>query len=873
MGLEEYKRKRRFGRTPEPKGHVGPSRSRHLYVVQKHAASRLHYDVRLELGGTLKSWAVPKGPSLDPAQKRLAVHVEDHPVEYGAFEGVIPEGEYGGGTVMLWDRGTWRPEGEGDAEEAYRRGRLKFQLAGKRLQGGWMLVRMKRREEREEREEADNWLLMKEADAKAVRSPKDDAVPRFLDSVATGRSMEEIARQRKKVWTSSREAPFEARPRSAAVSRPTRRTRGGATSPPVPDPSSLPGARKADFPATFKPQLATLVTEVPQGEEWLHEIKFDGYRLLCFLEHGQVRLVTRRGQNWTAKFPSLARAAARLPIIDAVLDGEVIVQRGDGTSDFQALQNLLQGERSGRLLYYLFDLPYCEGYDLTRTPLLARRRLLNQVLERAGHDRSPLRYSEHIQGKGPQAFLQACRMAVEGLISKHAESPYLHRRSSHWLKVRCIKRQEFVIGGFTEPGGSRHGFGALLLGYHDRDGHLRYAGRVGTGFTEARLRELLPQLRALETGKRPFVRVPRGESLRGIHWIRPKLVAEVEFTEWTSEGILRHPSFQGLREDKAPHEVTHEQPSPLEDVPDAKPAAGRTRPTSFGLSHPERILYPDDGISKEDLAEYYHAVAEWMLPHVIDRPLTVVRCPEGHGQDCFFQKRVMEGMPGAIRGVRVKERHGSMMTMVIHDWDGLLGLVQMGVLEIHPWGTRVQHLDNPDRMIFDLDPAPGVAWRDVLEGARLIRKILEEVGLTAFLKTTGGKGLHVVVPLEPLAGWDDVKAFAKAISSGLAKHLPERYIDVMTKSKRGGKIFIDYLRNGYGATSVAAYSTRAKPGAPVSMPLRWNEVTPDLDPGTFTLETVPKRLHRLRHDPWAELAKIRQTISPDMQRQVERLIK
>jgi bifunctional non-homologous end joining protein LigD len=818
---------------------VGPSRSRHLYVVQKHAASRLHYDFRLEIAGTLKSWALPKGPSLDPSQKRLAVHVEDHPVEYGAFEGVIPEGEYGAGTVMLWDRGTWKPEG--DPEEAYRRGRLKFHLAGKRLQGGWMLVRMKRRKEK--REEADNWLLMKEADEKAVRSPKDDAVARFLDSVATGRIMEEIANQRKKVWSGNRE------------------------------PASLPGARRADFPAVFKPQLAMLSTEVPKGDEWVHEIKFDGYRLLCFLKGGRARLITRRGQNWTAKFPSLAQAAARLPVKNAILDGEVIVQRGDGTSDFQALQNLLEGEQGGRLLYYLFDLPYCDGYDLTRTPLLARKQLLRQVIEPAGHGHSPLRYSEHVQGKGPETFLKACRMAVEGLISKHAESPYLHRRSSHWLKIRCIKRQEFVVGGFTEPGGSRHGFGALLLGYYDRHQRLCYAGRVGTGFTEARLRELLPRLHDLETDKRPFVKFPAGQSLRGIHWVRPKLVAEVEFTEWTSDGILRHPSFQGLREDKAPYDVTHEHPFPLEAMPEPNPAARRDRPKSFGISHPDRILYPEDGITKQDLAAYYHAVADWILPHVVDRPLTVVRCPEGHGHDCFFQKRVMKGMPGAVRGVRVKERHGTMMAMVIHDWDGLLGLVQMGVLEIHPWGTRIQHLDNPDRMVFDLDPAPGIAWRHVVEGARLIRDLLEQVGLAAFLKTTGGKGLHVVVPLEPLAGWNDVKTFAKAISSGLAKHLPGRYIDVMTQSKRGGKIFVDYLRNGYGATSVAAYSTRARAGAPVSTPLRWNELTSDLDPGAFTLRTVPGRLHRLRQDPWADLPRIRQSISRDMQRQVERLIK
>jgi len=865
MGLGDYKKKRRFNRTPEPKGRVAHSKSRNLYVIQKHAASRLHYDVRLELDGTLKSWAVPKGPSLDPAQKRLAVHVEDHPIEYGSFEGVIPEGEYGGGTVMLWDRGTWKPRE--DAKDTYEKGRLKFHLDGKRLQGSWTLVKMKGRGD----ETADNWLMIKEHDEHATASPAADPTTHFTTSVATGRSMEDIASQRKKVWSSNREPNKTSGTQASTSTRSAKKPKTIAISP-----GSLPKAHKTRLPSSFTPQLATLVSQTPEGDDWCHEIKFDGYRLLCFLQNGRVRLETRSGLDWTGKFSTLSGAASTLPLKTAILDGEVMVMRPDGRSDFQALQNLLDGEQGGRLIYQLFDIPYCEGYDLTKTPLIERKQLLKEIL--SGQDpSSPLRYTEHIHGQGPEVFQNACGLAVEGLISKQVKSPYVQKRSSYWVKSKCIKRQEFVIGGYTDPSGSRKAFGALLLGYYDKGQKLHYAGRVGTGFTQARLHELAQLLQPREVRRISFDSFPSTESRRGIHWVRPDLVAEVEFTDWTSDGILRHPSFQGLREDKPAKEVVRERPVPVGTAteratpsPAPQKTTRRHRTSSIQLSNPQKILYPELRITKEQVAEYYVAVADSILPHISKRPLALVRCPEGHQQGCFFQKHVTDGMPDSIHGVRTKEGDTITTTIYIQDLDGLIGLAQLGVLEIHPWGTRIEHLDTPDRIVFDLDPAPDVKWPQVADAARVMRELLQHLGLKSFLKTTGGKGLHVVVPIEPTLPWDDVKAFTKAIAGGLARHAPARYIDVMTKSKRGGKIFVDYLRNGYGATSVATYSTRARVGAGVSTPIRWEEAA-DVTPETFTLLTVPGRVKRLKKDPWQGFFAVRQSITPEMRRQAAKL--
>ncbi|BCA56046.1 DNA ligase D [Nitrospira sp. KM1] len=861
MSLKRYHQKRRFRRTPEPKGRKAASAQGHLYVIQKHAASRLHYDFRLELDGVLKSWAVPKGPSLDPAVKRLAMHVEDHPVEYGSFEGIIPKGEYGGGTVMLWDKGTWQPVG--DPSASYRAGKLKFVLDGERLKGGWMLARMKARKT----EHGDPWLLIKETDGYSSRS--EDSDDEGSESVVSGRTMEEIASQRNAVWSSHRKKELRA-------PSPLKRIGSAASRQLF---ASAPGARKTALPKAFRPQLATLVDRPPAGDGWLHEIKLDGYRLLAFIRNGRATLMTRNGLDWTAKFPTLVEALAGLPVQEGMLDGEVVVIRADGTTDFQALQGMLQNKSAVPLHYYIFDVPYGEGYDLTQVPLLERKEILNQLLSPHVDTHSVIRYSDHVLGHGEDFHNHACSLKAEGMISKDVSSHYSQRRSPQWLKIKCTQQQEFVIGGYTDPGGARTGFGALLIGVYEGGRHLRYTGRVGTGFSQELLGNVMKQLRARETSTMPFKDFPKDISRRGVHWVNPELVAEIRFTEWTSDNVLRHPAFLGLRADKSPHEVIREAPKPMSEAAAASPPKGRSRrkepaaalPSPFKLTNSERILYPEQGITKLMLAQYYQTMASWILPHIVRRPLTIVRCPHGYDKQCFYQKHVMEGLPPSIRGVRVKEKHGSMTTLVIDDLDGLTGLVQLGVLEIHPWGCTEDSLNKPDRLVFDLDPAPDVPLNHLIEAAQLVRDLLEAIELTSFVKTTGGKGLHVVVPLTPRVSWDELKQFAKQIAGSLASHDPKRYIDVMAKSRRAGKIFVDYLRNGYGATSVAAYSTRARAGATVSAPLRWKELAPKLDFTSFNLNTVPSRLAGGKSDPWEGFATTRQSLTPAMIRQVATL--
>ncbi|MEW6442804.1 MAG: DNA ligase D [bacterium] len=877
MGLESYRRKRDFRRTPEPSGDVEAGQSLGLYVIQKHAARRLHYDFRLEMGGVLKSWAVPKGPALRKGEKRLAVHVEDHPVEYGDFEGVIPKGEYGGGTVMVWDRGRWEPEG--DPEKSYRKGRLSFRLHGEKLKGKWTLVQM----HGEASEGGKNWLLIKtgedgagpgQGQAKGKRSAPSDL------SAATGRTMEEIARAADKVWHSANQSELpEASATKGMTSGPPPRptpsppVRPGAVrhavergaEPRLADPSRLPGARKARQPETFRPQLATLVQSVPQGEDWVHEIKYDGYRILCFLRAGKPELVSRNGIDWTGRFPAIAEDAARLPFRDAILDGEIVVLNPDGTTNFQALQNALKGVRSGKIVYYVFDLPHCGGYDLTRTPLTARKELLRGVLGHPDPDSSSLWYGGHVQGKGPTFFEHACRYAVEGVVSKRADSFYEQKRTRSWLKVKCLQRQELVIGGYTDPSGSRPGFGALLVGYHDRDRGLVYAGRVGTGFDDALLRQLARRLKGVETEKPPFANPPRGRDARGVHWAEPVLVAEVAFTEWTEDGVLRHPSFKGLREDKDPSEVVREavaSPGSVSGPGAGAPAAtARDAVAGVKLTNPDRILYPEQGITKSDLAAYYEAVSQRILPHIRGRPLTLVRCPQGRQKKCFYQKHLDETLPEALRGVPIREKDKVETYIVLDDLSGLISLVQLGVLEIHPWGSREDRLEQPDRLVFDLDPDPAVPWQEVVRAAWEVRERLGKLGLASFAKITGGKGIHVVVPLSPRAGWEEAKAFARAVAEGMVRESPGRFVAVMSKQSRKGRIFVDYLRNSRGATSVAPYSTRARPGAPVSTPLAWEELEGEGGAAGRTVNNLPEKLSAARKDPWEGFFSVRQAIT------------
>lgn len=875
MSLKEYRRKRDFRRTPEPKGNRAAAPGR-IFVVQKHAARRLHYDFRLELGGTLKSWAVPKGPSLNPATRSLAVHVEDHPLEYADFEGIIPQGEYGGGTVMVWDHGTWEPEG--DAEQQYRAGKLTFELHGEKLRGEWTLVRMGG----SAGEGGKNWLLIKRQDnASNKRKNILTAEPK---SAISGRDMNEIATDADRVWESNGHSRSDAAGKKPNRATATKKRKGRAeskskrsnrTTTAKREVAKLPGAKRARMPAKFKPQLAVLADEVPAGDDWLHEMKFDGYRLLAFLDHGKVRLITRNDNDWTKRFETIQKALESLPIESGILDGEVVSLNDEGLSDFQELQNLLKRGNEKSLVYYVFDVPYFAGYSLTGTPLLERKELLASLLL-AGTPKNDgvLRYSDHIRGQGQSVLASACRYAMEGVVSKRADSAYQQFRSPSWLKIKCLKRQEFVIGGYTKPSGSRVGFGALLLGYHD-DGKLVYAGRVGTGFTNDTLRQLAAELKQRRSDSPPFADPPTGAEARGVTWVRPELVGEVEFTEWTEDGLLRHPSFQGLREDKPAEQITREEPTDMEQTRTRR-KPGRTTSTrkatktpatkdesmiaGVRLTHPDRVMYPEQGLTKLDLAKYYEAIADWILPYVVARPLTLVRCPGGRAGACFYQKHMSETLPDALGSVTIQEKNKRDEYVVVNDLAGLISLVQMSVLEIHPWGARADDVERPDQLIFDLDPGPGIDWREVINGARLVRDTLEGQKLKSFVRTSGGKGLHVVVPLKPKRSWDDVKQFAKELAQSIVDDEPGHYVANMSKAKRKGKIFIDYLRNSRGATAVASYSTRARTGAPVATPLDWNELSKVKSADQYTVLNSIRRLASRRKDPWDGFFKLRQSL-------------
>jgi bifunctional non-homologous end joining protein LigD len=854
MALEEYRRKRDFRKTPEPAG-GSPARKKATaplaFVIQEHKARRLHFDFRLELDGVLKSWAVPKGPSLDPGEKRLAVEVEDHPLDYGGFEGVIPEGQYGGGTVLLWDRGTWTPA-DPDPAAAHAKGMLKFELHGEKLHGNWALVRMGGKAARERHP---NWLLVKERDDAAVPLSGDAVVADNPLSVESGRSLEAIASDRDRVWDSQK-----------GEATPARRS------------DRIAGARKGPMPAGLKPQLATLATAAPAGPEWLHEIKYDGYRLFACIEHGEVRLITRSGLDWTAKFPELAHAFGQLPVDTALIDGELVHLASDGTTNFSGLQDAIASGNTGALNFFAFDLLHRDGWDLTGASLEDRKAALANVItpQAAGM----LRYSDHQEGQGPAVLRQASSLGLEGIVSKRRDAPYRAGRGGSWLKVKCRNREEVAVIGFTDPEGKREGFGALLAGYYDPSGTLRYAGRVGTGFSAERLADLRKRLDSLVV-KDPPVALPKEAPRKGVHWVQPALVAEVEFAGWTADQILRHASFQGLREDKSPKEVVYD-PSSRNGGLVTKPAppeladAGVSKPARDGsvmfervrLTHPDRVLYPEDALTKLDLARYYKTVADRALPNLVHRPLTLVRCPGGQGKPCFYQKHLGKGSPEAIGHVDITEDDETVAYPVIEDLAGLVGLVQMNVIELHPSGAGVEKLDTPDRVTFDLDPDEGLAWPRVTEAAVEIREALLAIGLQSFAKTTGGKGLHVVVPLQPKLGWDEVKAFTKWVADQFVAQSPDRFTANQAKRARRGRIYIDYLRNSRGATAIGAYSPRARPGAPVSTPLFWEEVEKGVRPEGFTVTTVPQRLAALDADPWAEIGKLRQSISAAVRRRV-----
>lgn len=819
MPLDEYRRKRDFERTPEPSGGApaeAGSASRARFVVHKHAARQLHYDVRLEIGGVYASWAVPKGPSFDRAEKRLAVHVEDHPLAYGEFEGVIPKGEYGGGTVMIWDRGTFTPLG--DAEAMLAEGQLKVVFDGSKLHGAFALVRMKPRPGFP----GDNWLLIKERDEFERPHAEYDVTAEETLSAATGRTLDEIAAEGV-AWTGA----------------------GAAAAPP-----SAPAAALSLRPDEAPFQLATLAPAVPEGDEWLHDVKYDGYRLRVVVSAGDARAYSRNGLDWSERFPAVLRAVAALPASDLVVDGEAVTFDAEGRSDFGLLQGALSTGAHADVRFVAFDLLAMGGHDLRAEPLTRRREVLAELL-RDVPDGSPLLLSESQRGEGGAFLSAACARGLEGVVSKRADRPWMPGRGRDWVKVKCARGQEFVVGGFTDPSGSRSGFGALVLGVY-ADGALVPVGRVGTGFDDRTLRSLRARLDAIAADASPFATAPA--EAEHIHWVRPELVVDVTFREWTREGVLRQPVFRGVREDVDPLGVRREEPEGARET-GAHEADDPPRPlvvAGITITNAEKVLHPA-GVTKADLAVYLDAVAPLMLTHVANRFLMAVRCPSGKGgeTECFHQKHPgARGWPASLPTITVAEKDGVQEDFYVTDVAGLVALAQLGVGEIHAWNSLVGDFDTPDRIVFDLDPAEDVSFERVVAAADMVRGALETLGLVAFVKTTGGRGLHVVTSIVPAAGYTAVRSAARSLCEWLARSAPETFTARMAKAARPGHVYLDYLRNAHGATAVAAYSPRARPGGAVSTPVTWEELRAGLDPTDFTLATVRARV-AAGTDPWS----------------------
>lgn len=789
--LATYRAKRDFGKTAEPSGAANPT-SGNGFLVQKHDATRLHYDFRLELDGVLLSWAVTRGPSSDPDDKRLAVRTEDHPLDYATFEGTIPKGQYGGGTVMLWDNGTWESIAGKDPRKTIPEGHLHFILHGHRMKGEWIMIRLKPRG----REKAENWLLRKVADEHAGGS--DDLVATHLTGVESGLTMAEIAAGKKP--SKKRASSAKAEPPAAAAPAPELRAKK---------------VKPEGITPPFRPvQLATLVDHVPAGNAWLHEMKYDGYRTLISIGGGDGRAYTRSGLDWTDKFAPVVADAATLDVASALLDGEAVVLDAEGRTSFQALQNALK-EDPGSILYYAFDLLALDGEDLTDRPLTERKEKLAALI---GSGTSKIRYSDHIAGRGEELFGTFCEAGLEGVISKRADAKYVGSRSGSWVKTKCIKRQEFVIVGWT-PSDKQRGFRALLLGVNE-DGKLRYAGKAGTGYTADEIDKLMGLMAPLEV-KEPTVEAPRA-AVRGAHWIQPKLVAEIAFMEVTGDGVLRHSSYLGLRLDKKAEAVVLEKEAPVAEVEAAAtvPAATKVRVTNR-----ERVIFPEGKITKGELADYYQAVSGIMLPWAGSRPISLVRCPQGRGKKCFFQKHDAGSFGDHVHHVGIREKDGhDEPYLFVDNAEGLVTCVQMGTIEYHGWGARIEDVEKADRLVFDLDPDEGLDFKDVISAALHVQELLGQMGLVTFPMVTGGKGVHVIAPLTPHAEWPAVKDFAHRFAQVLAQTEPDRFTAALAKAKRTGRIFIDYLRNQRGATAVMPYSARAREHAPVAVPITWEEL-------------------------------------------------
>ena len=845
--LTTYKAKRDFRQTKEPSGQdsVKPS-NRRRFVIQKHDATRLHYDLRLELDGVFKSWAVTRGPSLDPGDKRLAVEVEDHPLDYGDFEGTIPKGQYGGGTVMLWDRGYWEPEGKRSPEQALAEGDFKFTLEGERLHGSFVLVRMANDRERGKRT---NWLLIKHRDEFAVDEDGAAILEVNDRSVASGRTMEAIAAgkgRRPKPFmlqdgNVEADAVWDSRTGLAAEER-----KGKARGKKRPDTVTA-----VDLPDFIAPQLCETLARPPSAAGWVHEIKFDGYRIQMRLLDGEATLKTRKGLDWTSKYPAIARAAAKLP--EAIIDGEICALDETGAPDFAALQAALSEGRTDALVYFAFDLLFEGGDDLRSLPLAGRKTRLQNFLADAGED-ARLRFVEHFETGGEAVLRSACRLNLEGIVSKRSDAPYVSGRSDTWVKSKCRAGHEVVIGAYATTAGK---FRSLLVGVYRGDSFV-YVGRVGTGYGAAKVKKLLPKLKAIEARKSPFTGIGAPKKEPGVVWLKPELVAEIEFAGWTSDGLVRQAAFKALRGDKPAAEVEAEKPASPTKTEVPQPAAptsskssrrgGKVDVMGVLISSPDKQLWPDanDGkpVTKEDLARYYQSVGSWLIEHIRGRPCSMIRAPDGMGGEQFFQRHAMPGTSNLLELVTVfgdKKPY-----LQIDRVEGLAAVAQIGALELHPWNCAPQLPEMPGRLVFDLDPGPDVPFSKVIEAAREMRERLDHLGLVSFCKTTGGKGLHVVTPLAVAKGnkltWTEAKGFARDVCEQMARDNPELYLTKMAKNQRHGRIFLDYLRNDRMATAVSPLSPRARPGATVSMPLTWAQVKTDLDPKRFTLRTVPALL-------------------------------
>lgn len=872
--LKLYKSKRDFTITSEPEEGGEASKGALTFVIQKHWATRLHYDFRIELDGTMKSWAVPKGPSYDTHDKRMAVHVEDHPISYSDFEGTIPPHQYGAGKVIIWDKGTWEPIG--DPRKGFAKGEVKFEIHGHKMRGRWVLVRMKGRGD----DKQEPWLLIKENDEYARPADEFSVVDAFPDSVKdlpmpAGPGEKTAAREKVAELKAEKEGT---KPKKAAKEAKPAKPKKGA----MPD-----GAVPAELPETLSPELATLVDGPPtEPAEWIYEIKFDGYRMLTRIEGKDIRLITRNGNDWTDKLKPLQKEIAKMKLPDGWYDGEIVVHDENGKPNFNLLQLAFDGTNKAQIVYFVFDAPYFKGYDIRDVRLDQRRPLLEAALARKPSEM--VRFSGEFGDDPSQLVVAACQIGLEGVIGKRRDSRYVTRRSPEWIKLKCGKRQEFVIGGYTDPKGSRKGIGSLLLGYYDEGGTLRYAGHVGSGFNGASLRHLREVLEARATDKNPFP--PRAVPGQKSHWVKPELVAEVSFSEWTPADVIRHPVFQGLRKDKPARSVVREEAKHMQEaeaMTSSNESAGEAEatpkkatraksakaaaaplpdglPPTFKVTHGERVMDADSGVTKLDLVRYYALVGQLMMAHLEGRPVSLVRAPEGVGGELFFQKHVtdMRKMPGVVQmDPKLDPEHPSMTQ--IGTLEGLLSSAQWNVIEIHSQNATADHYETPDRIVFDLDPGEGVEWAQVQEGTQVVRAFLQELGLNPFLKTSGGKGLHVVVPIKPKLDWDTVKDFSHAIVNHLTRTLPDRFAGKSGAKNRVGRIFIDYLRNGRGATTVSAWSARTRPGLGISVPVRWEELAELTSGAHWTVSTVESRL-AVGNEPWADYEKSATTLTKAM---------